>query len=111
MEPSFSDIRVNIDSEALIQALLNVVDNAISATQDADVPVTNIKCRSWKDWVIITVAGNGIGIHKEKLPEVFTPLYTTKPEGSGLGTIIVQKQMCRWAPRPRARVDRMRGRP
>ncbi len=93
VELSFSDIQINIDPDALIQVLLNVVDNAISATQDTDVPFVTIKCHSWKDWVIITVADNGIGIPEEELPKVFTPLYTTKPEGSGLGMAIVQKKM------------------
>jgi len=96
---SFSDIRINVDKDALIQVLLNVVDNAIAATRNTKNPLVTIGCRSLAirpkghDWAVITVTDNGRGIPEDELSKVFTPLFTTKPEGSGLGMAIVQKRM------------------
>jgi signal transduction histidine kinase len=87
------DVRINVDRDALIQVLLNVVDNAIAATESTPRPLVIIKSRRLKDWAVITVTDNGSGIPPEELPKVFTPLFTTKPEGSGLGMAIVQKRM------------------
>ncbi|HUT98265.1 MAG TPA: PAS domain S-box protein [bacterium] len=99
VDMSFSDVRINVDRDALIQVLLNVVDNAIAATRNAKNPLVSIGCRplymrpKGNDWAVITVADNGRGIPEDELTKVFTPLFTTKPEGSGLGMAIVQKRM------------------
>ncbi len=96
---SFSDIRINVDKDALIQVLLNVVDNALAATRNSKNPLVTIECRplyrhpKGNDWAVITVTDNGHGIPEDELSKVFTPLFTTKPEGSGLGMAIVQKRM------------------
>ena len=39
----------------------------------------------------IDVADNGVGIPPETLPKIFTPFFTTRPEGTGLGLPLVQK--------------------
>jgi signal transduction histidine kinase len=39
--------------------------------------------------VRISVTDTGHGIAAEKLPEIFTPFFTTKPEGCGLGLAVV----------------------
>jgi PAS domain S-box-containing protein len=99
VDMSFSDIRINVDKDALIQVLLNVVDNAIAATRSSKNPTVTIGCRplcmhpKGNDWAVITVSDNGRGIPEDELSKVFTPLFTTKPEGSGLGMAIVQKRM------------------
>jgi|GEM_PF-2073441 len=48
-----------------------------------------------RDGVLIRVADNGVGIAKEKLHQIFAPLFTTKPSGvgTGLGLGIVQRIM------------------
>ncbi len=99
VDMSFSDIRINVDKDALIQVLLNVVDNALAATRDSKDPLVTIGCRplymhpKGNDWAVITVVDNGSGIPEDELSKVFTPLFTTKLEGSGLGMAIVQKRM------------------
>jgi signal transduction histidine kinase len=35
--------------------------------------------------VLITVQDTGVGISKRGIVELFTPFYTTKPDGAGLG--------------------------
>jgi len=41
--------------------------------------------------VSIVVSDNGCGIRPEDLERVFTPFFTTKPKGSGLGMAITLK--------------------
>ncbi len=82
---------VQADRDALVRVLLNVVDNAINAARDREQGIIEIINRTSKDWVIISVTDNGLGIAAKDLPHVMTPLYTTKPEGSGLGLSIVEK--------------------
>jgi signal transduction histidine kinase len=43
--------------------------------------------------VYITVSDDGVGISQEKLEQVFSPLYTTKPmgQGTGLGLYVVRQ--------------------
>jgi signal transduction histidine kinase len=37
----------------------------------------------------ITVTDTGSGIPRDRIPELFTPFFTTKNEGSGLGLAVV----------------------
>jgi signal transduction histidine kinase len=38
-----------------------------------------------KDWVVISITDNGIGINKEVSSKLFEPFFTTKPVGKGTG--------------------------
>jgi signal transduction histidine kinase len=41
--------------------------------------------------VQLQVCDTGSGIPAEQLPHIFEPLYTTKPEGTGLGLYLMQE--------------------
>ena len=87
-----------LDRHQIIQALINIVRNAIQAI-NKDGKVT-IKTRpifkytigdTRHDLVIkIDVIDNGVGIPEEKLKEIFYPMVTTKNDGMGLGLTIAQ---------------------
>jgi signal transduction histidine kinase len=66
-----------------INLMLNARD-AVSDKQDGEITV-----RAWANdetqQVIITITDNGVGIPPEYLEEIFTPFFTTKPHGTGLG--------------------------
>lgn len=85
--------------------LLNLVNNALHAIEKADVESgeINIRLRSieaiegtWLDsrkhWIELSVNDNGPGIPEAIQDKIFTPLFTTKPKGtgSGLGLSIVK---------------------
>ncbi len=71
------------DPNQLRQVLLNLVNNAIQAS-DAGGAVT-IRSGENRDFLSIAVQDRGHGIPKENLQRIFEPFFTTKPPGKGTG--------------------------
>lgn len=69
--------------------LLNLYLNAIHAIDRQGTINVDISM-SGADRVKIVVADSGKGIAPEQLETIFTPYYTTKAEGTGLGLAVVQ---------------------
>jgi len=65
------------------EVFLNVLQNAVEAIGENGI----IRVSSWKDTakIYIEITDNGKGIPIDQVPKIFTPFYTTKEEGSGLG--------------------------
>lgn len=78
--------------EALIGALLNLVNNSIQASpQGAKLKVSF--CRTalkGEAAVAIAIADNGPGMSAEQLDAAQEVFYTTKPQGTGLGLAVVK---------------------
>jgi signal transduction histidine kinase len=88
---SASDLpAVQGSSEYLIQALLNLMINAIQAVSQKRGGTVRVVTRSLEDVVEISVADDGPGIPKAIRSRIFDPFFTTKSpgEGSGLGLAI-----------------------
>lgn len=75
------------DKEALVSALLNLVDNAIAA-READFELT-LEFHAHADKLMISVADNGKGIAPEVCARIFDPFFTTRTRGTGLGLAVV----------------------
>src|SRR5947208_14486502 len=74
-----------VDRHQLEQVILNVLRNAMeSIGSDGAIDVT------WRDGVL-TVGDTGRGIEPRNENELFTPFFTTKRDGRGLGLTIVQE--------------------
>jgi len=73
----------------LQRALLNLVQNALDATPRRGT-VTLAGYRTARQ-VQLCIQDTGSGIAAERLQQIFEPLYTTKPGGTGLGLYIVQE--------------------
>lgn len=76
----------------LQQVVINLVKNAIEASRSVGTPVrvavgTTAEGRD----VVLTVADQGPGIPPEIQKNLFEPLVTTKPDGTGLGLTIVKR--------------------
>ena len=74
------------------QMLVNLIKNAMEAIDDlaaaqglAKTPHIRIQAWSEERFFILEVADNGIGIRTTDTRLLFSPGYTTKPAGSGLG--------------------------
>jgi signal transduction histidine kinase len=86
-----------IDAEALSQALLNLVNNAIKYSQDEK--WIRISARREGDRLLVSVADRGIGVPRAEQKKIFEKFYraesslihTTK--GSGLGLALVRHIM------------------
>jgi PAS domain S-box-containing protein len=73
----------------LRRALLNLVQNALDAMPGGG--ILTVAGRSLATHVQLQVRDTGSGIPAEQLTQIFEPLYTTKPGGTGLGLYIVQQ--------------------
>jgi hypothetical protein len=90
--------RVNADTVQLQQVLINLVRNAVQASEP-DHPVTiRTSCEDVPaprllshgslmpgPWVCLAVADHGSGMTGAVLRQIFNPFFTTRPAGTGLG--------------------------
>ncbi len=82
-------ILVPFDADALQGALLNLMANGVQAmgkegTLTLSLLQNGHTCQ-------ITVSDTGIGMDEEELASLFTPFYTTKQHGTGLGLVETKK--------------------
>jgi signal transduction histidine kinase len=82
---------VNVDREQIKQVFLNILLNSIEATPERG--EITVKTRSFvkpggERYIQIEFTDTGHGIPAEHLEDIFTPFFTTKQKGSGLGLSI-----------------------
>jgi two-component system, NtrC family, sensor histidine kinase HydH len=89
IHPSPSLPIINFDSAAMERTLLNLISNAVQASPEGEVVMvrTNMEGRE----AVITIADEGPGIPLEIRKRIFSPFFTTKKEGTGLGLPIALK--------------------
>lgn len=83
------------DQTQIEQVLINLLQNAIQALEDAE--EKKITLRAFIDEagkIIIEVSDTGKGIEEEALGKIFIPFFTTKKKGSGIG-LSLSKQIMR----------------
>jgi signal transduction histidine kinase len=81
-----SSLEAEIDGFYLERALVNIINNAIEASekgQDID-----IESAREKDRILIRIKDRGKGMDRETLENIFIPFYTKKATGTGLGMSI-----------------------
>lgn len=98
-DPALPEIEV--DKEQMIQAILNIVGNAIEAQKDnkhAEIGLVTkferfvtINQIMYRQALKIQVWDNGPGVPAELKEVIFDPLITSRPEGTGLGLSITQE--------------------
>ncbi len=83
-----SPATVMADPGLFSQAIVNLVKNAMEADPEGTIIVS---VKNLNGQVIIAVKDHGIGISPENRSQIFTPYFTTKSGGSGLGLVITQR--------------------
>jgi len=79
-------LRARIDSQRLTQALMNLLLNAVEATEQyGDVELT---VHTENGAIAIEVHDSGPGLTEEQQKHLFEAFYTTKPDGTGLGLAV-----------------------
>ncbi|MHC4323441.1 MAG: two-component system sensor histidine kinase NtrB [Planctomycetota bacterium] len=83
---------IQVDFDQIQQALMNIMLNAAQAMPDGgDLTITTSVAEGVKignsitNAVRIDISDTGIGIPKENLDKLFTPFFTTKEKGKGVG--------------------------
>ncbi|MCP3898801.1 MAG: two-component sensor histidine kinase, partial [Desulfobacteraceae bacterium] len=79
---------IMVDSSMLYQAFLNIFINSFQATDSKGKVVVEIFKNNNR--VVINFLDQGRGIKEEDLEKIWTPFYTTKDSGTGLGLGIVK---------------------
>ncbi len=77
------------DPAMMKRVLTNLVLNAIQAMPKGG--CLNVSCGREGRYTVISVADTGIGIPEEYLGKIFDPLFTTKPQGQGLGLVVCKR--------------------
>ena len=83
--------RLSGDESLLRRAFHNLLLNASQARNGKGVEVTVTGATEEGRTLRIEVADNGKGIPPAILPRIFTPFFTTRVDGTGLGLPLVQK--------------------
>jgi signal transduction histidine kinase len=82
---------LQLDSGLMVQVLINLLTNAMQATErSGTIKVLVSPFPRW-DGVVIAVSDDGCGIPREHLERIFDPFFTTKEEGTGLGLPICKQ--------------------
>jgi signal transduction histidine kinase len=71
--------------DKLFQVLVNLILNAVDATQGRPSPEVRIQVRQLASSIEISVVDNGKGIPQELQTRIFEPFFTTKEVGKGTG--------------------------
>jgi len=80
-----------VDRDRMEQSLLNVLLNAIEASDDGGRVVMSIRLRTEDQTIDFAVEDSGHGIAESALQQIFEPFFTTKQSGTGLGLANAEK--------------------
>jgi len=85
-----SSIKLLFDKPKINQSLLNIVKNALEASKEGDL-VEILTVLKDERTVSILIKDQGSGISLKDRAKLFTPFFTTKKEGTGLGLAQAKK--------------------
>lgn len=83
------DLTVELDRDQFEQALINLVRNAVDASSESGKAEVSIRWRRDGQGACIDVIDNGPG--PPDTENLFVPFFTTKPDGSGIGLLLVRR--------------------
>lgn len=88
------DVKVYTDIKQMKQVLVNLIKNAIEAIEENHFHSKGkiqIRTNCHDSNVIIEIEDNGVGISKETIASLFTPFYSTKEKGTGIGLSVCKQ--------------------
>ena len=80
---------IHADSYQIQRMCMNIISNAVAAMPDGG--FMEIKTGKEEECIAIGIADTGEGIPEANMEKVFTPLFTTKARGIGLGLSLCKK--------------------
>ena len=82
---------VVVDGRMIKQVFINLLKNSIEAVEDNDRGRIRVATEEQGSEVVFTVADNGPGIDEGVREKLFSPFFTTKVGGSGLGLSVTRR--------------------
>ncbi|MGV2064806.1 sensor histidine kinase [Agrobacterium sp. 22-226-1] len=82
------DLKVLGSRIRLEQILINLLQNALEATEETGAARVEVRVREEGDMVVLSVSDNGTGIPEAIRAQLFSPFNTSKESGLGLGLVI-----------------------
>jgi signal transduction histidine kinase len=82
---------LQLDAGLMVQLLMNLLTNAMQASDRGGTIKVLIAPFPRRDGVVMAVSDSGRGIAPEDLERIFDPFFTTKEEGTGLGLPICRQ--------------------
>jgi two-component system nitrogen regulation sensor histidine kinase NtrY len=79
------------DKDMLSQVINNLLLNAKQATESVTNPTIELAVKHSTTHLEIQCKDNGIGILESEQERIFTPYFTTKSSGSGIGLSVVRQ--------------------
>ncbi|MBS1737679.1 MAG: HAMP domain-containing histidine kinase [Bacteroidetes bacterium] len=79
------EIFIKADRTQINRLFTNLLQNAVQSVPDFRSPLIEIENKIQNDTVIVAIRDNGIGINESMRAKIFTPNFTTKSSGTGLG--------------------------
>lgn len=80
-----------VDPDLLEQAVINLLKNALDAAGGRPGATIRLSCRAGEDYAEIVVEDTGPGLAAADAEAAFTPFFTTKAAGSGVGLTLARQ--------------------
>jgi signal transduction histidine kinase len=81
--------RVKVDPQRIKQVLFNLFENAYEAMPGGG--TLTVGTKNQDDYMVLEIEDTGYGIPEEEMKNLFTPFYSTKASGAGLGLPVSKK--------------------
>lgn len=87
-----ASMSVMIDPDQFEQALINLMKNAEEATAGTERPELSLHAKLTRGGRMrLEISDNGPGVPDELISQIFTPFFSTKQRGSGIGLALVRQ--------------------
>ncbi len=84
-KPLPQQVLINADRTHINRLFTNLIQNAIQAVPEESIAIIDLQEELGNNKILIKVKDNGEGIPEEMRTKIFTPNFTTKTSGTGLG--------------------------
>ncbi|MEQ8471019.1 MAG: HAMP domain-containing sensor histidine kinase [Marinoscillum sp.] len=84
------EAKVYVDPKIFGRIITNIILNAIQAKMEGR-PVIKVSMTHSGNKVMLAIQDNGVGISEDQKEKIFTPYFSTKSKGSGIGLAVAKK--------------------
>jgi len=87
------DVYIEADKTHIIRVFTNLLQNALQSVDENQKAVIHIDEMIKEDQIVIIIRDNGFGIEESIQSKIFTPNFTTKTSGTGLGLAMCKRMV------------------